>query len=155
MFDLRPAKLLVGMFVLNVRRFNVSRPPGTLAIEISIILGYSVPINLPRLSHRSGWLERIISLLLLTLQPRTPDAAASVQRDVNHGPGLLAVAWVEASLGLVVLLSRLYTSVTKVKKRWLDDLIMTFATVSVEYYTQYFHSETANLNLNSLICIRF
>ncbi|KAK3314345.1 integral membrane protein [Apodospora peruviana] len=48
---------------------------------------------------------------------------------VDHGAGLVAVAWVEASLGLLVLGARLYTRTRIVRKVGWDDWTMIFATI--------------------------
>lgn len=77
--------------------------------------------------------ERAYRAITAALQPRMSDPGAPLPPDVNHGTGLVAVAWVEASLGLVVLLARMYTRVKIVKKMGLDDWTMILATVSVRY----------------------
>ncbi|CAN8103136.1 unnamed protein product [Discula destructiva] len=48
---------------------------------------------------------------------------------VNEGAGLVAVAWVEAALGLTMLGARIYTRVAIVRKMGWDDWTMIFATV--------------------------
>jgi hypothetical protein len=49
---------------------------------------------------------------------------------VNKGPGLIAVTWIEASIGLLLLAARLYTRARIVRNVGWDDWIMIFATVS-------------------------
>jgi hypothetical protein len=48
---------------------------------------------------------------------------------VDKGPGLLAVTWIEASIGLLLLGARLYTRTKIVRNVGLDDWTMVFATI--------------------------
>lgn len=50
---------------------------------------------------------------------------------VDKGQGLVAVAWVEASLGLLALGARLYTRARIVRKVGWDDWTMVIATVGL------------------------
>jgi hypothetical protein len=52
--------------------------------------------------------------------------------DVNRGPGILAVSWIEASLGIIILSLRMYTRAKITRKIGWDDWTMVFATVSFE-----------------------
>lgn len=58
------------------------------------------------------------------------DRPASLPPYVNEGAGLLVVAWVEASLGLLLLAGRLFTRARIVQKVGWDDWTMIFAAVS-------------------------
>lgn len=83
-------------------------------------------------------------IITTTLHPMMPDSAATLPPDVNHGAGLVTVAWVEAGLGLVFLLARIYTRVKIVKKMGLDDWTMIFATVSDRGCNWHINFETAD-----------
>ncbi|KAF2234782.1 hypothetical protein EV356DRAFT_532582 [Viridothelium virens] len=49
--------------------------------------------------------------------------------NLNKGPGILAVSWIEAGVGLVVLSARIYTRSRIVRNMGWDDWTMVFATI--------------------------
>jgi cell division protein FtsW (lipid II flippase) len=56
--------------------------------------------------------------------------SAPLPPHVSKGPGLVAVTWVEATIGLLLLVARLYTRARIVRSVGWDDWIMVLATVS-------------------------
>lgn len=68
-------------------------------------------------------------LILISLTMPGPGPAGPPPPQVNKGPGILAVTWVETSIGLLVLGARLYTRARIVRNVGWDDWCIVFATV--------------------------
>lgn len=73
--------------------------------------------------------------------------------DVNHGPGILAVSWVECGLALAAVIARMYCRAKVVRNIGWDDWTMVFAMVSHSHQTKFI--EAKFLQLLSLICTVF
>jgi hypothetical protein len=73
--------------------------------------------------------------------------------DVNHGPGILAVSWIECGLALVAVIARMYSRVEILHNIGWDDWTMLFTMVGYSYLTQ--SKETNFLQLLAFICTVF
>jgi hypothetical protein len=55
---------------------------------------------------------------------------------VNHGPGILAVSWIEGGLALVAVIARMYSRAKILHNIGWDDWTMLFTMVGYSYRTQ-------------------